>query len=347
MTNPRKSAGRKTPAPETGKATPSQRDYLGGSKRHNKLREDTPVEVLETATTEKKPVKTIKTANMGAVREMLYFAFRNTKLIIGLSIVVFFLLFMVIGPHIAQHSATAYSGMNNHPPDFKSGHYFGTTDTGQDVFAQFVGGLKLAFIVGALGGGIAAIIGMVVGFTAGYKAGLTDELLNMLTNVVLCIPVFALLLVIASFMQIKGVVPESLLIGFVNWPWAARALRAQTFSLTSREFVSLARLSGEKSWKIIFKEIAPNMSSYLFMMFILLFGGAILTAATLDFIGLGPAGTISLGQMMLYANASSALTVGYWWWFIPPGLAIMLIVGGAYFMNVGLDEVFNPRLREM
>ncbi|HEY4976029.1 MAG TPA: ABC transporter permease [Gaiellaceae bacterium] len=288
-----------------------------------------------------------KTEKMGAVREMLYFAFRNPKLIIGLSIVLFFLLLAIIGPYLAQHGGGEYGNPTMHAPTLKHGLYLGTTSDGLDVYAQFVGGLRLAFIVGLIGGGIASLIGMVVGFTAGYKAGLTDELLNMLTNVVLCIPVFALLLVIAAFMHIKGVVPEALLIGFVNWPWAARALRAQTFSLTSREFVSLARLSGEKTWKIIFKEIAPNMSSYLFMMFILLFGGAILTAALLDFIGLGPSGTISLGQMMNQANQNAALLLGFWWWFLPPGLAITLIVGGAYFMNVGLDEVFNPKLREM
>jgi len=295
-----------------------------------------------------KPMRAVpKTEKMGAVREMLYFAFRNPKLIIGLSIVLFFLLLAIIGPYLAQHGGGEYGNPTMHAPTLKHGLYLGTTSDGLDVYAQFVGGLRLAFIVGLIGGGIASLIGMVVGFTAGYKAGLTDELLNMLTNVVLCIPVFALLLVIAAFMHIKGVVPEALLIGFVNWPWAARALRAQTFSLTSREFVSLARLSGEKTWKIIFKEIAPNMSSYLFMMFILLFGGAILTAATLDFIGLGPSGTISLGQMMNQANQNASLLLGFWWWFLPPGLAITLIVGGAYFMNVGLDEVFNPKLREM
>ena len=331
MTKQTKSAGNIT-APETDSS----------------LQENASKEHLDAVVNERKPAKAVvKTRNMSAVGEMLYFAFRNRKLVIGLGVVVFFLLFALIGPSLAQHAGGDYGGPTNHAPTLKNGYWFGTTYTGQDVFAQFVGGLRLAFIVGVIGGGIAAIIGMIVGFTAGYKAGLTDELLNMLTNVVLCIPVFALLLVIAAFMHISGVLPEALLIGFVNWPWAARALRSQTFSLTSREFVSLARLSGEKSWKIIFKEIAPNMSSYLFMMFILLFGGAILTAATLDFIGLGPAGTISLGQMMNYANQASALTVGYWWWFIPPGLAITLIVGGAYFMNVGLDEVFNPRLREM
>ena len=137
---------------------------------------------------------------------------------------------------------------------------------------------------------------MVVGFTAGYRGGVVDEILNMLTNVVLVIPTFALLLVIAAYLQVRGIMTEAIFIGLTSWPWAARALRAQTFSLVSRDFVDMARLSGRSSWQIIFQEIAPNMSSYLFMMFILLFGGAILIAATLDFIGLGPSNTISLGH---------------------------------------------------
>jgi peptide/nickel transport system permease protein len=333
MTNSEKSAGKATAGSEV-LAGPAGSEALVGP--------------TDTGSKGNRPTKDIsKTAKMGAFREMLYFAVRNNKLLIGLGIVAFFALLAIFGPSFVHHTGDAYNNPLHTPPTTKNGLYLGTTPEGLDIYAQFVGGLRLAFIVGLIGGGVASIIGMVVGFTAGYKAGLTDELLNMLTNVVLCIPVFALLLVIAAFMSIKGVVPEAFLIGFVNWPWAARALRAQTFSLTSREFVSLARLSGEKTWKIIFKEIAPNMSSYLFMMFILLFGGAVLTAATLDFIGLGPQGAISLGQMMNYANANSALLLGYWWWFIPPGLAITLIVGGAYFMNVGLDEVFNPRLREM
>jgi peptide/nickel transport system permease protein len=315
--------------------------------------DELPVETVATAaeeiSPEKRPGRPVsKTENMSALREMLYFALRNRKLLIGFSIVLVFVLIAIIGPYLALHNPIYnIDGPNGHPPTLQGRYWLGTTLEGQDIFAQFVTGLRLAFIVGLLGGGIAAVVGTIVGFTAGYKGGIIDELLNVLTNVVLCIPVLALLLVIAVFWPMKGVVPEAIIIGLVTWPWAARALRAQTFSLSSREFVSLARLSGENSWKIIFKEIAPNVSSYLFMMFILLFGGAILTAATLDFIGLGPAGTISLGQMMLDANNDAALLMGYWWWFIPPGIAITLIVGGAYFMNVGLDEVFNPRLREM
>ena len=102
-----------------------------------------------------------------------------------------------------------------------------------------------------------------------------------------------------------------------------------------------------KPLKIIFTEIAPNMMSYLLLVFILQFGGAILNAATLDFIGLGPTNAISLGLMMQHAVLWSALFLGTWWWFVPPGIAITAIVGGLYVTNVGLDEVFSPKLREM
>jgi peptide/nickel transport system permease protein len=210
-----------------------------------------------------------------------------------------------------------------------------------------VHGLGATFVVGLVGGGIATLLGVLVGFTAGYRGGMVDEVLNMLTNVVLVIPSLVVLLIIAAYLEVRGALAESIFIGLTAWPWAARAIRAQTFSLRTREFVDLARLSGMKSFRIIFTEIAPNMMSYLFMTFILMFGGAILTAATLDFIGLGPTNTISLGLMMNMALLWSALMLGMWWWFIPPGLAITAIVGALYVMNVGLDEVFNPKLREM
>jgi peptide/nickel transport system permease protein len=255
------------------------------------------------------------------------------------------LLTAIAGPYLARHAPMEYGGPPGAAPS--RDYWLGTTMFGQDVYAQFVNGLRVSFLVGALAGGLAAVIGMLVGFTAGYRGGWTDELLNMLTNVVLVIPTFAVLLVVAAYLTVRGVVIEALLIAFTSWPWAARAIRAQTFSLTSRDFVDVARLSGVPWWKIVLKEIAPMMSSYLFMAFILMFGGAILTAATLDFIGLGPTNTISLGMMMNYSVTNAALQLGFWWWFIPPGLAIMVVVGGLYIMNVGLDEVFNPRLREM
>jgi peptide/nickel transport system permease protein len=277
--------------------------------------------------------------------EFLYFALRNNKLRVGLVVLLIFIVLALIGPLLTDYDPEAFVGPPSAPP---SGEYwFGTTTFGQDVFSQFVLGLQATFLVGIVGGGLGTLLGVVIGFTAGYRGGIVDEVLNMLTNIVLVLPTLAILLIIAAYLEVRGVFAESVFIGCTAWPWAARAIRSQTFSLRSREFVDLARMSGINSWKIVFTEIAPNMMSYLFMTFILQFGGAILIAATLDFIGLGPTKGISLGLMMNNAVLWSALHLGIWWWFVPPGVAITAIVGALYVMNVGLDEVFNPKLREL
>ena len=279
------------------------------------------------------------------LREMLYFAMRDRRILVGAAIILLFVAIGIVGPIIDQEDPLAYVGPLGAPPSVD--WWFGTTTFGQDVFAQFANGLQSTFLVGLLGGGLAAVIGIAVGFVAGYKGGWVDEVLNMITNVILVIPTLAVLIVFAAYLSARGVIVEAVFIGLTSWPWAARAIRAQTFSLRAREFVDLASLSGMSSWKIIFQEIAPNMGSYLFLTFILLFGGAVLIAATLDFIGLGPTDGISLGTMMNNAVLWSALQLGMWWWFIPPGLGITAIVGSLYVMNVGLDEIFNPKLRDI
>jgi peptide/nickel transport system permease protein len=278
-------------------------------------------------------------------REALYFAVRNRKLVGGLVVVVVFLLAAVAGPWFVSADPLAYVG----PPAVgPSGEYpFGTTTFGQDVFAQFLHGLRATFFVGAVAALIAGVLGMAIGFTSGYRGGLVDEVLNMITNVVLVLPVLAVLMIIAAYLQVRDVQVQAVIIGLFSWPWVARAVRAQTLTLRAREFVDLAKLSGAPVRRIIFREIAPNMASYLFMVFILLFGGAVLFAATLDFIGLGPTDGISLGLMLNHAKQWSAMNLGMWWWFIPPGLGITTVVGALYIMNVGLDEVFNPKLREL
>ena len=276
--------------------------------------------------------------------EALYFAFRNRKFVAGLSVVLFFLVLAIVGPWLTDADPFEFGYPTGESPS--RDHWLGTTAAGQDVFSQFVYGLRSSFVVGAIAGCVASLIAMAVGFVSGYRGGVIDDLLGMLTNVVLVIPSLAVLVIFAAYLSVDSVVAEAVLIGATLWPWAARAIRAQTFSLASREFVSLARLSGQSGMRIVVREIAPNMFSYLFLVFTLLFGGAILTAATLDFLGLGPSAVMSLGLMMYTAVYASALQLGMWWWFIPPGLGITAIVGGLYVMNVGLDEVFNPRLRD-
>jgi peptide/nickel transport system permease protein len=282
---------------------------------------------------------------IGRLREFLYFAVRDKKIFVSLAIIATLLVVAFVGPMLRDYGPNDYIGPPMQAPS--SEYWFGTTTFGQDVFVQFVHGVGATFFVGLLGGGLAAIVGMTVGFVAGYRGGIVDETLNMLTNVVLVIPTLMVLIVIVAYVDARGLLIEAVFIGLTSWPWAARAIRAQTLSLRTREFVDLGRLSGQSTRQIIIGEIAPNMSSYLMLTFILLFGGAVLIAATLDFIGLGPTDGMSLGLMMNNAVLWSALQLGMWWWFIPPGIGIVAIVGSLYVLNVGLDQVFNPRLRKL
>lgn len=282
---------------------------------------------------------------IGRGREFLYFAFRDRKIFVSLAIIATLLGVAIVGPVLRDYGPTDYVGPGMQPPS--SEYWFGTTTFGQDVFVQFVHGLGATFFVGLVGGGLAALVGMTIGFVAGYRGGVIDELLNMLTNVVLVIPTLMVLIIVVAYVDARGLLIEAVFIGLTSWPWAARAIRAQTLSLRTREFVDLGRLSGMSTRQIIVGEIAPNMSSYLMLTFILLFGGAVLIAATLDFIGLGPTDGMSLGLMMNNAVLWSALQLGMWWWFIPPGIGIVAIVGSLYVLNVGLDQIFNPRLRKL
>ncbi|RME76929.1 MAG: ABC transporter permease, partial [Chloroflexi bacterium] len=134
--------------------------------------------------------------------EMLFFALRNGKLRVGLSVVLFFLVLSIIGPLLTDYEPLDYVGPASQPPSAE--YWFGTTTFGQDVFTQFVHGLKATFLVGFIGGGLGTFIGLLVGFVAGYRGGLVDELLNMLTNIVLIIPTLAVLIIIAAYLSVRG-----------------------------------------------------------------------------------------------------------------------------------------------
>jgi len=276
--------------------------------------------------------------------DFLYYGLRNKKLIFGLTLELILVLFAIIGPVIAKYPPREITAFTSRPP---SGRYWlGTDFLGEDVFSQLANGLRESYLVGALGAGCAAAVGMALGFIAGWRGGLLDEVLQLLTNIIVMMPSLVLLVVIGSYLSSKSILFEGVFIGLTTWPWVARAVRAQTFSLRSREFVDMAKLSGKRPVSIIVKEIAPNMASYLFLVVILLFGSSMLLAASYDFLGLGPTNVTSIGWMMNQAQSNAALIYHWWWWFIPPGAVLTAMVAALLIANVGLDEVFNPKLRE-
>jgi peptide/nickel transport system permease protein len=277
----------------------------------------------------------------------LYFALRSRKVQIGSTIFLFFLLCGLLGPFFMKYDPMEMMvGAPQSPPSAQ--FPLGTTYLGEDGLSQLMHGLRSTIFVGFLGGIIGTSIGFLIGFVAGYNGGkILDELLMLLTNILLVIPVLAVLIILGCYLPYRGITVEAIIIGCTNWPWVARAVRAQTLSIKNKEYVNLARISANSSSKIIVQDIATNMLSYCFMTFILQFQGAILTSVGFDVIGLGPMNGISIGLILYWANKMAAIQFGAWWWPFFPGLVVTLLITSLFLINTGLDEVFNPRLREM
>jgi len=278
--------------------------------------------------------------------ENLYYVLTNKKVIIGTLIFVLIVLLAVFGPLLTPYDFEEYAGPPYDPPSRQ--HYFGTTIMGKDVFTRTVYGLRSTLLVGFLAGTIATLIGCIIGFVSGYYGGTWfDELLMMLTNIFVVMPQLALLIVIAAVLNVRGIGVMSVIVAATAWPWTARAVRSQTLSLRNQEYVNLSRISAASVWRILKEDIAANMFSYVFMVFILQFNGTMLATVQLEFLGLGPTKGISLGMVMQDAVIWNAIQLGMWWWAIIPGLLLTIMITALYLINTGLDAAFNPRLREM
>lgn len=269
-------------------------------------------------------------------------AFRSPRLVVGTSIVGFFVLVGIIGPFFFSNP-NKLSGHQLAAPSLSQ--WLGTTQIGQDVFAQLVVATRYSLEIGVGAGLLATIVSIVVGISGGYAGGIVDEVLNLLSNVVLVIPTLPLVIVIIADVKSNGLVPLIVIIALTSWAAAARVLRAQTLSVRNREYVLAARASGERAWRIVFVEIMPNELPIIVSNFIFGMIFAILTQAALAFIGLGDPTLLTWGNMLSLAYSNQALSVGAWWWIIPPGLCIALFGMGLALINFSLDQVLNPRLR--
>nr|WP_245354793.1 dipeptide/oligopeptide/nickel ABC transporter permease/ATP-binding protein [Brachybacterium sacelli] len=254
-----------------------------------------------------------------------------------------FLVIAVVGPLVATHDPRATSFDMLRPPS--GGYWLGTTQSGQDVFAQFVHGARVSLLVGLLAGVISQLFSVVVGLLGGYLRGVADDLLYILTAVFLVIPGMPLLIVLTGYLPSRGMFSIAVVIAITSWAGAARVIRAQTLSLRNRDFVEAARATGESRLRIMFYEVLPNMLPLVASGFLFSVIGGILAEAGLAFLGLGSLTTTSWGSMLYFAQNSQALLAGAWWWFVPPGLAIAVIGAGLALINFGIDEYSNPRLR--
>lgn len=268
----------------------------------------------------------------------------NRKVAFGLGIVGFFVLVAIFGPIILTRDPNAFSPDILSPPSVA--HWLGTTQTGQDVFLQVVVGTRASLVLGFVTGLVATLISIVVGLAGGYFGGVIDDVLSLITNVFLVLPGLPLAIVLSAFLPYRG----PLTIGFVTvitgWSWGARVLRSQTLSMRNREFVEAAKASGESSAHIIFFEILPNEIAIVAAELLGTIIYAILAETGLEYLGLGDVTAASWGTMFYWAGNNDAILQGAWWWILPPGLCIAVLGAGLAFINFGIDEIANPRLRK-
>ena len=226
----------------------------------------------------------------------------------------------------------------------------GTDNFGRDVLTELVSAIGISLLIGLVAGLIATTIGLILGLAAGYIGGVVDDVIMFFTNIFTVIPTFVLLILISFSIsqEQRGAITVAVVIGLTSWVWTTRAVRAQVISLRNRDHVNLSKLSGHSTTRIILLSVLPYIASYVIMALILQISTAILAEAGLSILGLGPKTTEvpTLGLMMNWAMIYQAQVLGKWWAFLPVLVAIALVSFSLNLMNTGMDQVFNPALRE-
>lgn len=292
---------------------------------------------------------------------------------VGLAIVSIFLLVAIFAPFLAKHAPDKRTGNPHEYPGFvvtsakanpdgwiaqnlatdrrtmimskKADHVLGTSRMGRDIWSQLVHGARISLGVGFGAGITVCFLATVIGISAGYFGGRVDDVLTAAMNIMLVIPQYPLLFVLAAFIGEAGPLTIAIIIGCTSWAWGARVIRSQTLALREKEFVKAAEVLGESSSRIIFIEILPNLIPIVGASFIGSVMYAIGMESIISFLGLGDPNTISWGIMLYNVNQSSAMLIGAWWEVLAPCLALTVLVTGLALLNFAVDEIANPQLR--
>ncbi len=268
----------------------------------------------------------------------------NSKSRVGLVILGVFVLVAVFAPFLAPHSPTA---TNFKPYQNPNGvNWLGTTGNGQDVLSQMIYGTRVSLLVGLGAGLLATLIALIIGLIAGFRPGVVDEVLSFTTNLALVLPGLPLMIVIAAYLRSNSIWMILFVIGLTGWATGARVMRSQTATLRTRDFVTAATFSGERLFRIVFREILPNMVSLAAASFFGAATAAVIAASSLEFLGIGNPNTVSWGSILYWAENDNAFLTGQWVLVFAPGAAIVLLSLSFILINFGIDSLSNPRLRE-
>ncbi len=269
----------------------------------------------------------------------------NKKALGGGVILLIFVIMAIIPGVIAPDNPQAYSFGRSLGPSAQ--HWLGTTAQGQDIYSQVIWGARETLIIALVSGLLSTVLSMLMGIGAAYLAGWWDHGLNLITDILLVIPTFPLLIVIIAYYPHSSLIPLIGVLVITGYSYGARQLRAEALSLRGRDFLEAARVRGERRLYIIFVEIIPSMTSLIVAVFLGTAVYNVITAATLQFIGFGNPASLSWGTMLYWAQNGEALQTGQYMWAIAPGLCIALLGAAFALLNYAFDEVGNPALQRV
>lgn len=270
---------------------------------------------------------------------------RNPALIFGLALLLGLAAFAGIGRLFVDIALAApLSAPPGAPPG--PGHPFGTDPQGRNLIAVMIAGTWLTIRTGVIAGALGILFGGALGFVSAYFGGAIDRIITFCVDVLLTVPAILFLVMISAAVQTGlSSIGMALIVAALAWRRPARQIRSQVLVMRSAGYVDLARLSGIGPFGVIFREIAPNLLPFLVSSFVTAVSAAILASVGLEAMGLGPQNEPTLGMTIFWIMSFSAFLQNMWWWILPPVIILIVLFVGLYFVNVGLDEFANPRLR--
>jgi peptide/nickel transport system permease protein len=272
---------------------------------------------------------------------------RNWSLTAGLIILLLLLAFTAIGfMLIDPKHAYPLAAPPRRPPGWP--YIFGTDFFGRDLFAAMVVGMWQTALIGLIAGGIGTGVGVILGFISAYFGGWIDNVIRSVCQILTPIPALLIQVVAASSLDKRDVTffTMAIIVAALAWMWSTLVIRAQVLTMKERQYVAVAKLSGVSDFGIIFKEILPNLLPFIAAAFVGQVFSAVFASFYLAVLGLGPLREPLLGNIIWSAQSQGAFFNGWWWWPIEPAVAMILILGSLALVNMGLDELANPRVRK-
>lgn len=283
------------------------------------------------------------------IGDFFRFITRSKIGLFGLIVFAFWVLVAVSAPVLAPHEPmernydAAGTLMKLHPPS--RAHLLGTTVLGRDILSQIIWGARPVLLIGFLTALGVVLIGVNIGLIAGYYGGWLDNLLMRITDIFMGLPFLPFIIVVLSLTG-KSLWTIIFALVIIMWRSTARVIRSQVLTLRERSFIDAARISGAGSLKIIYLEIAPNIFPIALVNVVFALAWAVITEASIGFLGFGDPNVLSWGSI-IYEAFASEMSYKAWWWVIPPGAAIMVLVTAVYFIGRAYEEMINPRLKKI